>query len=113
VRRRVYAGLAAAGSALVVLVGLGIAYRHRWSWLVIPTWITVGATLGLFVGAVVTALYAQKTFASQAEQLREQREFNRKQTEFNERQLEISQTSSCSPSRPNAASAPRGSGLTC
>ena len=88
-RRWVYAGLAATVALLVVLTGLGIAYRQRWSWLVIPTWITAGATLGLFAGAVVTAFYARKTFASQAEQLREQHDFNRRQVEFNERQLKI------------------------
>jgi hypothetical protein len=54
-----------------------------------PTWSTAGATLGLFAGPVVPAFYAQKTFASQAEQLREQRDFNRRQAEFNERQLTI------------------------
>lgn len=88
-RRWVYTGLAATVMALAVLAGLGIAYRQRWSWLVIPTWVTAGATLGLFVGAVVTAFYAQKTFASQAEQLREQHDFNRRQADFNERQLKI------------------------
>jgi hypothetical protein len=89
VRRWVYAALAVTIAALVVLTGLGIAYRQQWSWLVIPTWITAGATLGLFVGAVITAFYAVKTFASQAEQLREQHDFNRQQTGFNERQLQI------------------------
>jgi hypothetical protein len=79
-------------AGLLVLLALGISYRQRWSWQVIPTWITAGATLGLFVGAVVTAFYAQKTFASQAEQLREQRTFNRRQTEFNDRQLKISES---------------------
>jgi len=68
---------------------LGIAYQQRWSWLVTPTWITAGATLGLFVGAVITAFYAQKTFASQADQLSEQRHFNGQQAKFNERQLKI------------------------
>jgi len=80
------------GIGLLVLLALGISYRQRWSWLIIPTWITAVATLGLFVGAVITAVYAQKTFASQAEELREQRSFNRRQVEFNEKQLEILQT---------------------
>jgi hypothetical protein len=80
------------GAALLLLLTLGISYRHQWSWLVIPTWLTAGATIGLFAGAIVTAFYAQKTFASQAEQLSEQRAFNRKQTEFNERQLGISKS---------------------
>jgi hypothetical protein len=70
-RKLAYAGLAAMGIGLLVLLALGISYRQRWSWLVIPTWITAVATLGLFVGAVITAVYAQKTFASQAEELRE------------------------------------------
>jgi protein-S-isoprenylcysteine O-methyltransferase Ste14 len=70
VRKWTYAGLAASGAALLVLVVLGIPYEQRWSWLVIPTWITAGATLGLFAGTLVTAFYAQKTFASQADQLR-------------------------------------------
>jgi hypothetical protein len=61
---------------LQVLTDLGLGYRQRWTWLVTPTWISAVATLGLFVGAVVTAVYAQKTFAAQAEQLREQRAFN-------------------------------------
>jgi hypothetical protein len=88
-RRWVYAGLAATVAGLGVLTGLGIAYRQRWSWLVIPTWITALATLGLFAGAVVTAFYAVKTFTGQAEQLREQHNFNRQQTGFNEAQLKI------------------------
>jgi hypothetical protein len=75
----------------VALLALGINYRQRWSWLVIPTWITAVATLGLFAGAVVTAVYAQKTFASQAEELHEQRVFNGRQVEFNDKQLEILQ----------------------
>jgi hypothetical protein len=89
VRRLVYVGLAVTGAGLLVVIALGITYRQRWSWLVTPTWVTAGATLGLFAGAVVTAFYAQKTFASQAEELRDQRAFNRRQSDFNKRQLEI------------------------
>jgi hypothetical protein len=77
-------------AGMLALIGLGVGFRQRWNWLVVPTWITSGASLGLFVGAVVTAFYVQKTFASQAEQLREQRDFNRKQSEFDDRQLAIS-----------------------
>lgn len=80
------------GVGLLILLALGLDYRQRWSWLVIPTWMTSVATLGLFVGAVVTAVYAQKTFASQAEELREQHAFNGQQVQFNEKQLEILQT---------------------
>jgi hypothetical protein len=89
VRRLAYTGLAVTGAALLVLIVLGVAYRQRWSWLVIPTWVTTIATLGLFAGALVTAFYAQKTFASQADELREQRAFNRRQIEFNYGKLEI------------------------
>lgn len=90
-RKLAYVGLSATGIGLLTLLTLGIIYRQRWDWLVIPTWVTAVATLGLFVGAVVTAVYAQKTFASQAEELREQRKFNSRQVEFNEKQLEILQ----------------------
>ena len=90
-RKLAYAGLAAMAVGLLVLLALGISYRQRWNWLVIPTWITAVATLGLFVGAVITAVYAQKTFAGQAEELREQRAFDSRQVEFNDKQLEILQ----------------------
>jgi hypothetical protein len=91
VRKLAYTGLTVMSIGLLVLLALGINYRQQWSWLVIPTWITAVATFGLFVGAVVTAVYAQKTFAGQAEELREQRAFNGRQIEFNEKQLEILQ----------------------
>lgn len=68
-----YAALVAVGLSFLAVLVLGVYHRQRWSWLVIPTWITGIATLGLFAGAVVTAFYAQKTFASQAEELRNQR----------------------------------------
>jgi hypothetical protein len=91
VRRLAYAGLGVMSIGLLVFLALGLGHRQRWSWLVIPTWISAVATLGLFVGAVVTAVYARKTFAAQAEQLREQRAFNGRQVEFNNKQLEILQ----------------------
>jgi hypothetical protein len=85
----IYAGLAAIGAGLFVLVALGVDYRQRWSWLVIPTWIIAISTLGLFAGAVLTAIYAQRTFANQTAELRDQRAFNSRQVEFNDKQLEI------------------------
>jgi hypothetical protein len=91
VRRWAYAALAAIVAGLLLLVVLGVCYRHRWSWQVIPTWITAAATLGLFAGAAITAFYAQKTFASQAAELAEQRDFNRRQSKFYDQQLTILQ----------------------
>ena len=74
----VYAALAATVLGFGTLFALGIYYRERWDWLVIPTWITAAATLGLFVGAVVTAFYVQKTFAGQVEEWRGQRAHDRR-----------------------------------
>lgn len=77
-RKLVYAAFAATILGFGVLFGLGVYYRERWDWLVIPTWITAIATLGLFVGAVITAIYAQKTFAGQLEEWRGQRGHDRR-----------------------------------
>ena len=93
------------GMSTLVLLALGIGSRQRWSWLVIPTWITAVATLGLLVScAVIAAVYAQKTFASQAEELREQRAFDSRQVEFNDKQFEICRTSASLPREQIGAS---------
>jgi archaellum component FlaG (FlaF/FlaG flagellin family) len=46
----------------------------------VPTWITTIATVGLFIGAVITAAYAVRAFGKQSQQLRDQREVNTEQT---------------------------------
>lgn len=38
--------------------------------LLAPTWVSAGATLGLFVGAVITAIYAGRAFGKQTEEVR-------------------------------------------
>jgi hypothetical protein len=43
---------------------------------VAPNWITAIATVGLLIGAIVTARYAIKAFGKQSEQLRDQSEIN-------------------------------------
>jgi len=76
VRRLAYAALAVMGTCLLALVVVGIVYGQMWSGF--PTWITAIATFGLFAGAVITAIYAQKTFAGQAEEWRGQRVHDRR-----------------------------------
>ena len=47
---------------------------------VVPGWITAITTAGLFIGAIVTAIYAIKTFREQSQQLEDQRKINAEQT---------------------------------
>jgi hypothetical protein len=47
---------------------------------IVPTWITAVATVGLLVGAVITAIYAVRAFDEQSRQLIDQREVNSEQT---------------------------------
>jgi hypothetical protein len=84
-----YVALLILAATLAAIVLLGLINQHRWSWLVIPTWLNSVASLGLLVGAVITAFYAQRTFANQATQLKDQQTFNEKQIEFNKNQLKI------------------------
>jgi hypothetical protein len=46
----------------------------------VPTWVTAVATVGLLIGAIITARYAIKAFGKQSEQLADQREINEEQT---------------------------------
>ncbi len=46
------------------------------AWGDIPTWIEALATIGLLIGAVITARYAIKAFGKQTEQLEDQRTLN-------------------------------------
>ena len=50
------------------------------AWGDIPTWITGIATIGLLIGAIITARYAIKAFGKQSDQLEEQRKINAEQT---------------------------------
>jgi hypothetical protein len=54
----------------------------------VPAWITALATIGLLVGAIVTAVYAKKAFEKQAAQLRDQQEINNKLRRVADLQLE-------------------------
>jgi hypothetical protein len=45
-----------------------------------PGWIAAIATVGLLIGAVVTAYYAKQAFGKQSDQLEDQRTVNKKQT---------------------------------
>ena len=47
---------------------------------IVPTWITAIATVGLLIGAGITAVYAVRAFAKQSQQLMDQREVNSEQT---------------------------------
>jgi hypothetical protein len=84
-----YAALGALVAVLAIVVVLGLVHQHRWSWMVIPTWLGAVASLGLLIGAIITAFYAVKTFVNQTAQLKDQQDFNEKQVEFNKNQLEI------------------------
>jgi hypothetical protein len=63
--------------------------------LTVPTWISAIATVGLLVGAAVTAVFAVKAFGKQSAQLKDQQEINRKQTlvlDLQSRELDASVT---------------------
>jgi cell division protein FtsL len=53
----------------------------------VPTWITAIATLGLLIGAIITAMFAARAFSKQAEELENQREVNELQTKDLEESL--------------------------
>jgi hypothetical protein len=76
-------GAAAVGVVVGFLIGL-VIFGAPWhlppAWGDIPTWITAIATIGLLIGAIVTARYAIKAFQAQSDQLAEQRELNKEQT---------------------------------
>jgi hypothetical protein len=58
--------------------------KHAGSWIsatVLQGWITAIATVGLLIGAIVTAIYAARAFGKQSEQLRDQREIGALQAE--------------------------------
>lgn len=54
----------------------------------VPTWITAIATVGLLIGAIITAIYAIKAFREQAEELENQRQVNELQAKDLEESLE-------------------------
>jgi NADH:ubiquinone oxidoreductase subunit 5 (subunit L)/multisubunit Na+/H+ antiporter MnhA subunit len=68
-----------AGFLLGMLI-FGSPWHLPPAWGDIPTWITAVATIGLLIGAIVTARYAIKAFRAQSDQLAEQRELNKEQT---------------------------------
>lgn len=55
---------------------------------VAPNWISAVATVGLLIGAIVTARYAIKAFGKQSEQLKDQRDINELQAKDLEASLE-------------------------
>jgi hypothetical protein len=72
-------GLIGLGVAAGFLIGL-LVFGEPWhlppAWGDIPTWITAIATIGLLIGAIVTAMYAIRAFNTQSDQLNEQRDIN-------------------------------------
>lgn len=52
----------------------------------VPAWIGTLATVGLLIGAIITAMYAIKAFRTQSEQLADQRKISERQTEVLELQ---------------------------
>lgn len=48
--------------------------------LIVPTWISAVATLGLLIGAGLTVYFASKAFNTQSHQLRDQQDVNERQT---------------------------------
>ena len=54
---------------LVGLLTVGSPWHLPPTWGDIPTWITAIATVGLLVGAIITAIYAVKAFGDQAKEL--------------------------------------------
>jgi hypothetical protein len=75
-----------AGFALGLLI-FGSPWHLPPAWGDIPTWITALATVGLLIGAIITARYAIKAFRKQSEELEEQREINKLQAEDLEESL--------------------------
>ena len=74
-----------AGFAVGLLIS-GRPWHLPPAWGDIPTWIEALATIGLLIGAVITARYAIKAFGKQTEQLEDQRTLNREQTKVLELQ---------------------------
>jgi hypothetical protein len=80
--------------SLSVIAGFAIgllASGRPWhlppAWGDIPTWIEALATVGLLIGAIITARYAIKAFRKQSEELEEQREINKLQAQDLEESL--------------------------
>ena len=73
-------GCASAGFLLGLLI-FGKPWHLPPAWGDIPTWITGIATAGLLVGAIITAVYAVKTFRGQAEQIAILRKENDRQAD--------------------------------
>ena len=90
-RDRRVQGLVGIGIVVGFLIGL-LVFGKPWglppAWGDIPTWISAIATIGLLIGAIITAVYAIKAFGAQSVQLKEQREINAKQTEVFQLQVD-------------------------
>lgn len=73
----------AGGVGVGFLIGLAV-FGKPWglppAWGDMPEWITAIATIGLLIGAIITARYAIKAFAKQSDQLEDQRKLNAEQT---------------------------------
>ena len=69
-----------AGFVLGMLI-FGSPWHLPPAWGDIPTWVTAIATMGLLIGAIITARYAIKAFRKQSEELEEQREINKLQAQ--------------------------------
>lgn len=76
--------MAIAAAAIGFLIGL-VVFGAPWhlppAWGDIPSCTSAIATVGLLIGAIITAMYAIKAFRTQSAQLKDQREINAKQTE--------------------------------
>lgn len=66
---------------LVGMLIFGAPWHLPPAWGDIPTWITAIATVGLLVGAIVTAIYAIRAFREQSREVRDQAEMLRIQSE--------------------------------
>lgn len=75
-----------AGFVLGMLI-FGSPWHLPPAWGDIPTWVTAIATMGLLIGAIITARYAIKAFRKQSEELEEQREINKLQAQDLEESL--------------------------
>jgi hypothetical protein len=82
---------AVGGVGVGFLIGL-LIFGDPWhlppAWGDIPTWISAIATIGLLIGAIITAKYAIKAFGKQSQQLEDQREINKLQARDLESSLE-------------------------
>jgi hypothetical protein len=66
---------------LVGMLIFGSPWHLPPAWGDIPTWITAIATIGLLLGAIITAIFAIRAFTIQSQQLEEQRGINKRQTD--------------------------------